>query len=92
MKLRLWYQVFLIRPGIKAPTHAVSSPSGKLEHSPCHLELDVGHICSYGYLSMCERVRAFVREGEGTFYVAFYIKGDTLVQCERSYLIRTESG
>lgn len=21
--------------------------------SPCHLDLDVGHICSYGYLGVC---------------------------------------
>lgn len=45
---------------------------------------------------MCERVHVCVcvcvREGEGALYVAFYIQGDTLVQCERSYLIRTESG
>ena len=42
---------------------------------PCHLELDVGHICSYGYLRVwvCVCVCVCVRGG-GPLYVALYRK------------------
>lgn len=40
-------------------------PSRKPEHSPCHLELDVGHICSYGYLRVCVCVCVCACEGRG---------------------------
>lgn len=54
--------------------------SRKPEHSPCHLELDVSHICSYGYLCVCACVRVCMHVwGEGRpLYVALYRKKGTL--------------
>lgn len=51
----------------------------KPEIPPCHLELDVGHICSYGYLfvwaceCVCECEWVCMCEGKEPLYVAFYV-------------------
>ena len=52
-------------------------PSREPEHSPSHLELDVSHICSYGYVCVCVRVR-----GGASVCSSLQKQGNFRTQCD----------
>lgn len=79
-----WAYNFCIGLDFKLLSTSLFCPSRKPEQSPCHLELDVGHICSYGYLCVwvcvCHGVCVCAR-GEGASVCSSLHKKGTLWKC-----------